>query len=76
MRIGEIYTDTVNLRTKILDFRGLDPSIILIIKGGILMSIGDFPESWSQAILAGIMLVGRLGVPPPPPLQSPPYEIC
>ena len=27
------------------------------------MSIGDFPESLSQAILAGIMLVGRLGVP-------------
>ena len=26
------------------------------------MSIGDFPESLSQAVLAGIMLVGRLGV--------------
>ena len=26
------------------------------------MSIGDFPESWSQAILVGVMLVGRLGV--------------
>ena len=25
------------------------------------MSIGDFPESLSQAILVGIMLVGRLG---------------
>ena len=26
------------------------------------MSIGDLPESLSQAILAGIMLVGRLGI--------------
>ena len=53
---------TANLRTKILDFRGFDSSIILIIRGGILMTIGDFPENLSQAILAGIMLVGRLGV--------------
>ena len=45
----------------IIDFRGFDSSIILIIRGGILMSIGDFPESLSQAILVGIMLVGRLG---------------
>ena len=30
-----------------------DSSIILISKGGILMSIGDFPESLSQAMLAG-----------------------
>ena len=27
------------------------------------MSIGDFPESLSQAMLVGIMLVGGLGVP-------------
>ena len=27
------------------------------------MSIGDFPDSLSQAMLVGIMLVGRLGVP-------------
>ena len=26
------------------------------------MPIGDFPESLSQAMLVGIMLVGRLGV--------------
>ena len=26
------------------------------------MFIGDFPESWSQATLEGMMLVGRLGV--------------
>ena len=50
-----------NLRTNIMDFRGFDSRIISIIRGGILMSIGDFPESLSQAILVGIMLVGRLG---------------
>ena len=34
-----------NLRssTKILDFRGFDSSRILVLRGGILMSIGDFP---------------------------------
>ena len=26
------------------------------------MSIGDFPESLSRAMLVGVMLVGRLGV--------------
>ena len=36
--------------------------MILILRGGILMPIGDFPKSLSQAILVGIMLVGRLGV--------------
>ena len=34
--------------TKILDFRGFDPSRILDTRDGILMPIGDFPESWSQ----------------------------
>ena len=34
---------TANLRTKILDFRGFDSSIILILRAGILMSIaGSF----------------------------------
>ena len=51
-----------NLRTYLMDFRGFDSIIILILRGGILMSIGNFPESSSQAILVGIMLVGRLGV--------------
>ena len=45
-----------------MDFGGFDSNIILILRGGILMSIGDFPESLSQAILVGIILVGRLGV--------------
>ena len=50
-----------NLRAKILDCRGFDSSTILMLRGGILMSIGEFPESLSQAILAGIILVGRSG---------------
>ena len=53
---------TANPRTKIMDFRGFDSIIILILRGGILMSIGDFPESLSQSILVGIILVGRSGV--------------
>ena len=57
----ESLCDMANLRTKILDFRGFDSSIISILRGGVLMSIGEFPESLSQAILAGIISVGRLG---------------
>ena len=53
---------TANLRTNIMDFRGFDSSTIFSLRDGILMSIGDFPESLSQAILVGIMLVRRLGV--------------
>ena len=53
---------TPNLPTNIVDFRGLDLSIILISRGGILMSIGDFPQSLSRAMLVGTMLVGVLGV--------------
>ena len=54
---------TANPRTNIMDFRGFDSIISLIsLRGGILMPIGNFPEDLSQAILAGIMLVGRLGV--------------
>ena len=54
-----------NLRTKILDFRWLDSGIILISRGGIPRSIGNFPETWSQAILVGRFLVGRLGISHP-----------
>ena len=50
-----------NLRIKILDFRGLDSRIVLISRGGILVSIGRCPEIMCQQILAGIIL-GRLGV--------------
>ena len=53
---------TANLQSKMLDFGGFDSVIILILRSGILMSIGSFPESLSQAILVGIILAGRLGV--------------
>ena len=52
----------VSLRTNIMDFRGFDSSIISFLRGGIPRPIGDFQESWSQATLVGIMLVGRLDV--------------
>ena len=55
---------TPNLPTKIVDFRGFDSSVILNFRGGMLMSIGNFPESLIQAMLVGIMLVGRLDVRP------------
>ena len=38
--------DTANLHTKILDFGGFASSRILIARGGIHMSIGDFPETF------------------------------
>ena len=46
---------TANLRAKILDFRGFDSSIILVLGGGLLMSIGTILESLNQAILLGII---------------------
>ena len=59
-----------NLRTKILDFRGFDSSVILMFSGGSIMSIGNVPESLSQAIFVGIILVGRLGVVRPGNVQA------
>ena len=56
------HTHTPNLPTNIVGFRGLDSSIILIVRGGIPRPTRKFPESLSQAMLVGIMLVGRLGV--------------
>ena len=53
---------TVNLRAKILDFRGFYSSRILNLRGGILMPIGNIPKLQSQQILVAIILVGRLGV--------------
>ena len=53
---------TANLRTNVMDFRGFESSIILILRGDIPRPIGNFPQSLSQAMLVGIMLVGRSGV--------------
>ena len=52
---------TANLRTKIQDFRGFDSSRILVLRVGIIMFIGVFPETLGQ-LRVGIFLVGRLGV--------------
>ena len=41
---------TANPRTKIMDSRGFDSSIILTLRGGIIMSIRDFPESLSSNV--------------------------
>ena len=60
--LGPTQGSTASLHTKILDFRGFDSSIILISRGGILMSIGSVMESRHQQILVGIILAARLGV--------------
>ena len=41
---------TANLPTNIMDFRGFDSSMILILRGGIPRPIGNFPESLTQAM--------------------------
>ena len=51
-----------NLPPRIMDFRGFDSGIILILRGGIPRPVGNFPDSSSQAMLVGVMLVGGLGV--------------
>ena len=55
-------SSTVNLCTKILDFRWFDSNIILVLRGGIPRPAGNFPEISSQQILAGRFLVGRSGI--------------
>ena len=47
---------TPNLPTNMVDFGGFHSSIMLCLRGGILMSIGNSPESLSQAMLVGVML--------------------
>ena len=64
-------TYTANLRAMILDFRGFDSSRILNSRGGIVRSIGHFPDSLSQAVLVGIVLIGRLGVFTPAGVEQP-----
>ena len=46
--VREGAVGTANLRTRILDFRGFDSSIILMLRAGILISIEKFPEVLSQ----------------------------
>ena len=54
--------DTQSPYTNIVDIRGFDSNIISFLRGGILMSKGNFPESLSPAMLVGVMLVGGLDV--------------
>jgi hypothetical protein len=58
------FSATANLRTKILDFEGFDSSRILTSRGEILMFMGNCPQGLGEQVLAGIILVGRLGVRP------------
>ena len=53
---------TANLHQNIMGFRGFASSRISILRDAIPRPIGNFPESLIQAILVGIMLVGRVGV--------------
>ena len=57
-----IYIYIYTCVTKIMDFRGFDSRIILIVRGGILRSVEDFPEMLSQRTLVGTILVRRLAV--------------
>ena len=41
--------------------RGFDSNMILVLRGGILMSIGDFPESLGQAVLVGCNVCREIG---------------
>ena len=54
---GKNESYTANLPTKIQDFRGLDSSSILSLRGAILTTLGDVTEDLSQQILVGIILV-------------------
>ena len=48
-------SNTANVHTKILGFRGFDSSRISISRGGILLSAGNFPEMLSPRTLAWII---------------------
>ena len=56
-----VASATANPPTNILDFRGFDSSIMLFFRGGILMSIGNSPESLSQVILVGCNVSREIG---------------
>ena len=56
-----IYIYTANLRTNIMDVRGFDSTMILMLRGAILMSIGNFPEVLSQAMLVECNVIREIG---------------
>ena len=51
---------TINFPTNTMDFRGLDSGVISSTRGGTPGPTGNWPQSLSQAILVGVMLVGKL----------------
>ena len=60
-----LHDVTANLWIKILDFRGFDSSKILMLRGGILMSIGNFPGKLESSNLSREILsreIGRTGI--------------
>ena len=55
---------TPNPPTIIVDFRGFDSSIILILRGGIPTPIGDFPGKFESSNVSGDNVsrgIGRIG---------------
>ena len=56
---SEAVRSTANLRTKILDFRGFDSSIILIVRGGIPRPVGNFPESYAYVYVFMLCVMCR-----------------
>ena len=62
IQVARSRQPTANLRTKLLGVRGFESSITLILRGGVPRPVGYFPESLTQAMSVGVMLVGRLGI--------------
>ena len=65
--------------TKSLDFRGFDSSRLLILTGGNYHNksnlIGSLPESLTQGLLVGKLLIGGLGVYETETYTYPPINI-
>ena len=64
LRVLMLWDDlenTPNLPTTIVDFRGFDSNIILILRGGILRPIADFLESLSQTMLVECNVSREIG---------------
>ena len=63
--VREVDLHTPNPPTKSSGFRVFDSSRLLILRGGILVSVNfdrGLPESLTQGLLIGKLLIGGLGV--------------
>ena len=57
------FSCAANLRTNMIDIRGFDSSMMLILRCGIPRPMGNFPESLSQAIWDnGSREIGRISL--------------